>query len=99
MKCQDGEKLSWLTTVTNPVDKAAFSTLSTVAWATSLAPATAASATTLACSVVFWDTGRTLGCQPVFGKRSRDHRQAVQSIDRGFRGVTHPCPRTLLCPM
>lgn len=44
--------------LTNPVAAAAFSTPCTVAWATSLAPETAVSATTLACSVVFWATGR-----------------------------------------
>lgn len=43
--------------LTNPLASAAFSTPSTAAWATSLAPETAESATMLACSVVFWATG------------------------------------------
>lgn len=46
-----------LTALTNPLTTAAFSTPSTAAWATSLAPETAESATMLACSVVLWATG------------------------------------------
>lgn len=45
-----------LTVLTKPLANAAFSTPSTVAWATSLASATAVSAAMLACSVVFWAT-------------------------------------------
>lgn len=41
----------------NPLASAAFSTPSTAAWATSLAPETAESATMFACSVVLWATG------------------------------------------
>lgn len=47
-----------LTALTNPLATAALSTPSTATWATSLAPATAVSAATLACSFVFWATGR-----------------------------------------
>lgn len=46
-----------LTVLTKPLASAAFSTPSTAAWATSLAPETAESATMLACSVVLLATG------------------------------------------
>lgn len=51
------DMMTSLTALTNPLATAAFSTPSTAAWATSLAPETAVSATMLACSVVFWATG------------------------------------------